>query len=69
MMWGGRRRASPRLGDADILEIADHDGHLRPLGSLGDEGKVLEEGIGGGRLSLSRGRWYRGDGVRRGLLF
>jgi hypothetical protein len=31
---------------ATILKVAYHDGHLRSLGRLGDEGEVLEEDVG-----------------------
>lgn len=34
------------LSDTDVLKVAHHDCDLRSLGSLGEEGKVLEEGLG-----------------------
>lgn len=54
-----------RLRDAAALKVTDHDGHLRALGSLCDEGKFLEEGVGRGRLDLDG---LRGDHVCRRLL-
>lgn len=33
-------------GQADALKVAHHDGHLRSLRSLSDEGEVTEEGVG-----------------------
>ena len=32
--------------NADAFKVSHHDGHLRPLCRLGDEGKVAQEGIG-----------------------
>lgn len=41
-----------------VLKIADHDGDLSSLGSLGYQRKVLEKGVGGWRVGC--------DGCRGG---
>lgn len=45
--------------DAAVLKVAGHDGDLRTLGGLGDEGEILEQGVGRGLLDLGRGRRRR----------
>lgn len=40
-----------------VLEIADHDSDLGSLGGLGDQGEVVEEGVGGGGVGLGW-RWH-----------
>lgn len=53
---------------AKVPKVPHDDSHLRPLCGLGDEGEVLEEGVGGGRglLDRARGAEALGGGGRGG---
>lgn len=44
----------------EIRKVAHHDGGLRTLCGLGDESKVLEEGLGRRGLCLDGGRDHDG---------